>query len=84
MDILPIWFGREQDRGGALLTIFMPETSIIGCTIHYVQSTEVHPMDNLATQIYNLKLPSKRIRVELDKYWFSAVAYLFGFEKIAS
>ena len=41
----PIWFGRAQDGRGALRTVFMPESNIIGYPDHYVQSTERHPMD---------------------------------------
>ena len=71
----PIWFGRAQDGRGALRTVFMPESSIIGYPDHYVQSTERHPMDYLAAQITTLGLDGARIGVEMDNYWFSAAAY---------
>jgi ectoine hydrolase len=71
----PIWFGRAQDGRGALRTVFMPESNIIGYPDHYVQSTERHPMDYLAAQITTLGLDGARIGVEMDNYWFSAAAY---------
>ena len=71
----PIWFGRAQDGRGALRTVFMPKSNIIGYPDHYVQSTERHPMDYLAAQITTLGLDGARIGVEMDNYWFSAAAY---------
>ena len=45
----PIWFGRGQDANGARRTAYIDEANIVGYPDHYVQSTERHPMDFLAT-----------------------------------
>ncbi len=71
----PVWYGRGQDANGALRTCFMSADNIIGYADHYVQSTERHPMDFLATCIAERGGDSGRIGVEMDNYWFSAAAY---------
>lgn len=71
----PIWFGRGQDAAGARRTTWLPDGDIIGYPDHYVQSTERHPMDYLATQLTDRGYGSDRIGVEMDNYWFSAQAF---------
>ena len=71
----PVWFGRGQDANGAKRTCFMADDDIIGYPDHYVQSTERHPMDFLATQIEDRGAGGARIGVEMDNYWFSAAAF---------
>ncbi|WP_045393431.1 ectoine hydrolase DoeA [Falsirhodobacter sp. alg1] len=71
----PVWFGRGQDAQGALRTVWMPETSIIGYPDHYVQSTERHPMEYLSAQLMDLGWHRGTIGVEMDNYWYSARAH---------
>lgn len=72
----PVWFGRGQDANGAKRTAYVSLDNIIGYPDHYVQSTERHPMDYLATEVIAARgWTDKRIGVEMDNYYFSAAAY---------
>lgn len=71
----PVWFGRGQDVQGARRTTWLSEDNMIGYPDHYVQSTERHPMDLLATHIDARGWSRCRIAVEMDNYWFTAAAY---------
>jgi len=72
----PVWFGRGQDANGAKRTAWIVEENIVGYPDHYVQSTERHPMDYLATEVIAARgWATKRIGVEMDNYYFSAAAY---------
>lgn len=72
----PVWFGRSQDANGALLTVYMDESRIIGYADHYVMSTERHPMDYLSQVMTDRGWAKGRVGVELENYYFSAAAYL--------
>ena len=72
----PLWYGRGQDANGARRTAWIAEQNIVGYPDHYVQSTERHPMDYLATEVLAARgWDDKRIGVEMDNYYFSAAAY---------
>ena len=71
----PRWFGREQDRAGALRTCRMRPDRIIGYPESYVQSTERHPMDFLADRMSAFGWGRGRVGVEMDNYWFTARAF---------
>ena len=71
----PVWFGRTQDSNGARRTAYLPEDNILSYPDHYVQSTELHPMELLASMLDTSGYGNKRIGVEMDNYWFSAAAY---------
>src|SRR5439155_2741951 len=72
----PVWFGRGQDANGAKRTAYLAHDNIVGYPNHYVQSTERHPMDYLATEVIAARgWQTKPIGVELDNYYFSAAAY---------
>jgi len=45
----PVWWGRRQDANGALRTVWMNDDCITNYADHYVQSTERHPMQVLAS-----------------------------------
>ena len=75
LDDDPIWFGREQDAAGAARTVFMDHGRLIGYPDHYVQSTERHPMDVLASVIQSRGLGTASIGVEMDNYYYSAAAH---------
>jgi len=72
----PIWWGRGQDRNGALRTTYLAEDRMIPYADHYVQSTERHPMQTLAGIIRDKGYGNKRLGLELENYYFSAKAYL--------
>jgi ectoine hydrolase len=71
----PVWYGRLQDTKGALRTVYMHESRIIGYPDHYVQSSERHPMDHLSRVLSDRGLAGGSIGVEMDNYYFSAAAY---------
>lgn len=71
----PIWYGRGQDANGAKRTAYLGDQNIIGYPDHYVQSTELHPMDLLSSIIEERGWGSTSVGVEMDNYWFSAAAH---------
>jgi ectoine hydrolase len=75
MDGEPMWFGRGQDAQGALRTAWLDPANIVGYPDNYVQSTERHPMDQLAARLEERGLAGLRIGVEMDNYWFTARAF---------
>ena len=74
MDADPIWWGRNQDTNGALRTVWMGPDDVRGYADNYVQSTERHPMQDLAGHLAALGAENSRIGVESDNYYFSAKA----------
>lgn len=72
----PVWWGRKQDANGARRTVWMSDDHVRQYADHYVQSTERHPMQDLAQFIKDKGYASKRIGVELENYYFSAKAFL--------
>ncbi len=72
----PIWWGRAQDRNGALRTVWMDADSAVSYAEHFVQTTERHPMQDLAAKLTDLGLGAARIGVELENYYYSAKAHL--------
>lgn len=75
MDRDPIWWGRNQDTNGALRTVWMSDDHVLGYADNFVQSTERHPMQDLARHLAGMGLEKARIGVEMDNYYFSAKAY---------
>ena len=75
-DAPPLWWGRMQDVGGAVRTVWMEDTRVVGYAERYVQTPDAHPMEDLAERLQDLGVGSARIGVELDNYYFSAKAYL--------
>ena len=71
----PIWWGRRQDANGALRTVWMAADHVQSYADHFVQSTERHPMEDLAAVLSDLGLRQGKIGVEMDNYYFSARAY---------
>ena len=68
----PIWWGRLQDANGAVRTVWMTDDRVIGYPENYIQSTERHPMQDLAERLTGMGLATARIGVEMDNYYFSA------------
>ncbi|GAW35364.1 creatinase [Roseovarius sp. A-2] len=73
-DADPIWWGRNQDANGGVRTVWMTDDRVIGYPDNYVQSTDRHPMQDLAERLTGMGLADKRIGVEMDNYYFSAKA----------
>lgn len=72
----PIWWGRAQDRNGALRTVWMEAEHVTAYAEHYIQTPDRHPMQDLAEKLADLGLASARIGVELENYYYSAKAHL--------
>ena len=72
----PLWWGRRQDANGAIRTVWMPDDRVHGYADGFVQSTERHPMQDLARILGEYGLDRGRLGVEMDNYYFSARAYL--------
>lgn len=69
----PIWWGRAMDAPGAERTVWMPPDRIKGYADHYVQSTQRHPMEDLAALLNDLD--ARRVGVEMENYYYSARAH---------
>ena len=71
----PIWWGRHMDMMGGRRTCWMDHANILGYGDHFVQSTEVHPMQDLAQVLMARGLGNSRIGVEKENYYYSAKAH---------
>lgn len=78
----PIWWGRRQDANGAKRTVWMDDSRVAFYVDNYVQSTERHPMQVLASILAGRGYAAKNIGVELENYYFSAKAYLTLVEEL--
>ncbi|MBV7396707.1 M24 family metallopeptidase [Mameliella sediminis] len=72
----PLWWGRAMDAYGALRTVWMKPERILGYADDYVQATDRHPMQDLASHIRARGLDAGRIGVEMENYYYSAKAHL--------
>lgn len=75
MDQDPIWYGRGQDRNGAMRTSYLDHDRLIGYPDHYVQNPDQHPMDYLSERLKERGLDGLVTGVEMDNYYFSAAAF---------
>jgi ectoine hydrolase len=75
-DADPVWWGRAQDAQGAYRTVWMADDRVFAYHDTYVQARDRHPMQDLATHLREMGYEAARIGVELDNYYFSAMAYL--------
>jgi len=71
----PLWWGRHMDMLGGRRTCWMDHANILGYGDHYVQSTEIHPMQDLAGVLRTRGLERARIGVEMENYYYSAKAH---------
>lgn len=71
----PIWWGRYMDMLGGRRTCWMDQSNILGYGDHYVQSTVVHPMHDLAQHLLARGFGNRRIGVEMENYYYSAKAH---------
>jgi len=75
LDDEPLWWGRRMDAAGAARIVYMRESQILGYHDDYVQSTERHPMQDLAAELHSRGMARHNIGVEMDNYYFSAAAW---------
>ncbi|WP_372884404.1 M24 family metallopeptidase, partial [Shimia sp.] len=75
MEGAPVWWGRHMDMMGGRRTCWMDHAHILGYGDHYVQSTERHPMQDLAGHLRDRGLATARIGVEMENYYYSAKAH---------
>ena len=71
----PIWWGRYMDMLGGRRTCWMDHDHILGYGDHFVQSTEIHPMEDLAEQFKSRGIEKAVIGVEMENYYYSAKAH---------
>lgn len=71
----PIWWGRYMDMMGGRRTCWMDHDNILGYGDHFVQSTVVHPMQDLAENLKARGFTAARIGVEMENYYYSAKAH---------
>ena len=78
----PIWWGRYMDMMGGRRTCWMQHDNILGYGDHFVQSTEVHPMQDLAAHLKARGLGKAKIGVEMENYYYSAKAHAVLIEEL--
>ncbi|SHG77374.1 M24 family metallopeptidase [Ornithinibacillus halophilus] len=71
----PLWIGRYQDANGAKATVWLDHNNIIPYPDEYVQSQTRHPMDFIADFLTQIGQAKRKIGVELESYYFTALAY---------
>lgn len=76
----PVWIGRGADANGARVTTSLQYRNIIGYPDHYVQATDLHPMDFVADFLRDAGWGRRIIGVEKDAYYFS----IAGWEALTS
>lgn len=69
----PIWIGRALDANGAKLTTWLYRENIISYSNDFVQSTTKHPMDFVAGILREIGQGNRKIAVEKDAYYFTAM-----------
>ncbi len=71
----PYWFGRPQDANGARLTTWLDDEHITSYPETHIHQPDRHPMDIAAALLQKLGCGAKKIGVEMDAYYFSALSY---------
>jgi len=71
----PIWWGRMQDANGAKRTVWMEDENILHYADRYIQATDIHPMEDLASHLRIMGYSDKRIGIEMETYYFTARAF---------
>jgi ectoine hydrolase len=75
LDGQPFWWGRMQDRNGALRTVWMQVSQVLGYSEHFIQSEDCHPMEDLAEVLRRIGGNQARVGVEMENYYYSARAH---------
>ncbi|WP_106587972.1 M24 family metallopeptidase [Salsuginibacillus halophilus] len=71
----PIWIGREMDAHSAQVTTWLDDNHIIPYPDEFVQSTIRHPMDYVANILSELGQGERKIGLEMDAFYFTAMCY---------
>ncbi|RKD72780.1 Xaa-Pro dipeptidase [Sinobaca qinghaiensis] len=71
----PIWIGREMDAHSAKVTTWLDENHIIPYPDEFVQSSIKHPMDFVANILIEIGQGSRKIGLEMDSFYFTAMCY---------
>ena len=71
----PFCFVRAQDANGGIRTVWMPDEDVHGYDEKLVQNLPLHPMQELAEVLRERGLATGSIGVEMDNYWYSAMAH---------
>ncbi|MBV7410848.1 M24 family metallopeptidase [Maritimibacter sp. DP1N21-5] len=71
----PIWWGRLMDGNGARRTVWMEDDHIITYADRYIQASDIHPMEDLASHLRIMGFGDQRIGVEMETYFFTARAF---------
>nr|WP_319247582.1 M24 family metallopeptidase [uncultured Celeribacter sp.] len=71
----PIWWGRMQDANGAKRTVWMEDDCILHYADRYIQATDIHPMEDLASHLRIMGYGEMRIGLEMETYYFTARAF---------
>lgn len=75
-DAMPRFIGRYMDAFcGAVKTTWLAKDHVHAYSDDHVQSLVKHPMDYMATVLKELGYGQKTIGVEMDSYYFTAMAY---------
>ncbi|KKB40099.1 M24 family metallopeptidase [Bacillus thermotolerans] len=71
----PIWIGRKQDANGAKATTWLYKDHIIPYPEDHVHSAAKHPADFVAQILTQIGQNNRRIGLEMESYYFSALMY---------
>lgn len=71
----PLWWGRELDAAGAIITTRLPADHVLAFPEEHVQSPDRHPHTDLAEALLERGLGAGRIGVEMDAPYYTAAAH---------
>lgn len=71
----PIWVGRYMDASAAKATTWLYEENVIAYPDKFVHAFDSHPMEFVADILKQIGQGNRSIGVEMDNYYFSAMAY---------
>ncbi|HET7580717.1 MAG TPA: M24 family metallopeptidase [Bacillales bacterium] len=71
----PYWIGRSQDANGAKISTWLDDHHILFYPDDYVQSKTKHPMDFIAGILRSWGYQNRRIGVDMDNYYFTALCF---------
>ena len=71
----PIWWGRHMDMLGGRRTCWMDHAHILGYGDHFVQSRDIHPMQDQADVLKARGFERAIIGVEMENYYYTAKAH---------
>jgi Xaa-Pro aminopeptidase len=72
----PVFFTREVDASGAVLTTFLSDQDVLAFPERYVQQVDCHPMDWIAEAMRERGLASGTIAIELESNYYTARSHM--------